>query len=351
MLVCNFARVGKALLRGMVGVQKNYKEIEYKKEFDESVCKGCKFYVGGCKNSDLVKTYCNEYCNKAYKYVEITKYINEANEFKIGVKERLSKIQVKQMILYHFLGVDKNGIVKNIDEKSVANYLGCDIKTVRNNNERLIELNYIIFSRIDRFTINVILVDYKSYHLPSSRGGRGYITMSKELLDELLIIDNVNTLRLEIRNLIKFDDMNIDNINITSSKYTYKQISRFLPSYINYISLIKDLLKDSSDLFHVDIQDDGIEFKLKDKYNSKITKDNLKNQIYSNIFDFCIDNGFLFSDKELEDLLQMGMQYSCQAVIGAVEYIDKNYYLRGKDVNNVCGLVRTIIVNKVREAL
>lgn len=348
----DFAKVGKSFLRRVTGVQDNYKIVEKEEIIDWENCSECPMYKVLISNKgeldELILDHCKNNCKRCISYKEKTIYHNESNEFKIPkTRERLSKTQIKQILLYHFLGVDKNGVVKNINEKFLAKYLGCDIKTVRNNNERFVELNYIILGRVSDDTINIILVGYKDYYLNAYEGGRGYITIHKDLLDEFIKIDNVNTLRLEIRQLIKFDDLNIGTEDIKEASYTYKEIKRFLPDYLNYKGAIDNIVKQKSGAFDVTIKEKEIKFKLKDKYIGKNIKDIVNENNYAILMDYCGYEGILLTTKDEDDLLQMGLQYGIDSVMDALSIVNKNYFKKGIIVRNIGGLVRSIIKDQV----
>ena len=51
-----------------------------------------------------------------------------------------------------------------------------------------------------------------------------------------------------------------------------------------------------------------------------------------------------FKDYELEDLAQLSMQYSFNNVLHALSYVYNKYYIKERTINNLGGLIRTIIV-------
>lgn len=289
----NSARIGKSFLISIIGVQCNF------------------------KNNNI--------------------YFNEANRFRINKNKKLSKLQIKQILLYHFLGVDNNGIVKNISINSIAQTLNCSTKSIKNNNKRLIELNYMCMALIDSDRFNILLMDYKHYHLPSYQGGTGYITMSKELMEEIINDSSVNSLRLKIRTLIAFDNKNIYSDTVEKAYYSYNDLKRFLPYYLRSKNIINNLLDNK--IFLYNIEKDGIYFRLKNEYNWKLTKENIiitfSEEIKHNI------EGLNIKDKEMQDLYQMSIQYGLDKVKNALDIIkneSKNITIR-----NIGGLTRSII--------
>jgi hypothetical protein len=53
------------------------------------------------------------------------------------------------------------------------------------------------------------------------------------------------------------------------------------------------------------------------------------------------------SSLELEDLVQLSMQYSYDNVVAALADVYRDYYLREKTVNNLGALLRAIILAKL----
>ena len=330
----NFARIGKRLIRRMTGVQENYKKIEYIEELDYTPCQNCELNKLSCENNQ----YCTEYCQKIRVKKEKVTYVNEANSFKIPSDERLSKSQLKQILLYHFLGIDENGILRNISISEIANILDCDEKTVKNNNKRLSELNYILHSKASSDTFSIMLVDYKNYHLRKNEGGTGYVNMTRDLFLELLNVKNVNALRIELRELIKFDDSNIGVETIEQGTYSMNDVKRFLPQYVRYEKAIKECLENGSGAFDVKLNKKELTFKLKDEYNPKI----LREKIFTD-FEYAFDSYyevFNFTNNEVESLYSLCLQYGIDVVQDTLDIIYKDYVLKGIYIRNLGGLIR-----------
>lgn len=359
------AKIGKSILIQLVGVQPNFKQLTYTTEIDENICESscCEIYKmkqglmnSGLWNSDdlisqLQETHCN-HCEKAKVTEKVVEYYNEKNKYKIpDIIDRLSKLQVKQFVLYHFLFVDKRGIVRNISTKEIASILGCTTKTVQVNNKRLTELNYIWVSNIDNDRFNLLLKGYNTYHLTAKEGGSGYLYMSKEMLSELLAISNVNTLRLEIRKLIKFDDNNIGATEPKPVTFTYKDISRFLPGYVNYRGIVEDILSQQSNAFTNIIRDDAIEFTIKEEYNSDVLIQ-VKGYEYFDKFGMLVEAESLtevFSNEDIGDLVQMSFEYNFEIVFDAVKVVIENYIKQDKEVGSIGALVRQIVRNMLKD--
>lgn len=337
MYLMNFARVGKSFLRSITGVQENFKIVKEVSSTDLSVCFNCPFFEN---TSEVQSDYCHNYCNESKITKTETTYYNEGNRYHISTRERLSKMQLKQILLYHFLGVDKNGVVKNISTKDIAEYLKCDIKTVKNNNRRFVELNYILYSESSSDKFTIWLTDYKNYHLAQREGGSGYVNMSKQLLSNLIEVDNVNSLRLELRNLIEFDNQNIQSDEVKEGKYTYRDVKRFLPKYLHYKGAIEEVINNGSNSFEIVMENNFISFKLKDNFNSKILREDIISKCETS-FDSYFDK-FNFDEDELIDIFQMSIQYGIDRIRESLDIIYEDYIVKSKYIHNLGGLVRTI---------
>jgi hypothetical protein len=338
MFLTNFGRVGKSFIKSITGVQENYSIIDYIELTDISICERCPFFE---KTSPEQSKYCQDYCDKAKIKKAKTTYYNEANRYRIPIRERLSKSQI---LLYHFLDVDSNGVVKNISTKEIAEILDCDVKTVKNNNERFVELNYILFSQSSNDEFTILLRDYKNYHLTAKEGGSGYITMSKDLFKNLLEIDNVNSLRLELRELIEFDNKNINPENNTQGEYTYREIKRFLPEYLRYKGAIDKIIENGSNSFIMQKNQEGIIFELKYEYKSEKLKQDILDECDIALDDYF--NKFNFTEKNLTDIFQMSLQYGVENIKDSLEIIYNGYILKEKRINNLGGLIRKTTIHK-----
>lgn len=337
-----FFKIGKSTTIRMTLPQTPVSSITTcRKVFDINICQNCPFYKDNTG-------YCSKHCKKPYKYVPERNVLDESSQIDSHFKKRLSRLQKLQFLLYHALDVGKGGFIKNVSEKEIANILDCTVKTVRNNNKRLSELHYIAFSKITSDRFNVLIYDYNTYHLSAKEGGHGYIVMSVDLLMELIKIKNVNALRLELRKLVKFDDYNIKTTKPKPVKYTYKEISNFLPSYINYKAKIEEIMQKTPNTFDVAKTENGIKFKLKNIYNGKIIKKGLQRKYNSYIQNYCTRKGIVLREGECEDLVQMSFEYRFNVVMEAFAEVNEDYIQKGdKYIKNFGGLVREIIEKNI----
>lgn len=305
MYLTNHARIGKRILRAITGVQRPHKRQ---------------------RNLDNGET------------EEV--YYNEANRFHITTTERLSKLQIKQFLLFHFIDIDRFGIVKNISLEKIANILGCSINTVKNNNKRLEELEYITFTNYYFGRFSAFIRDYPRYHLTKRDGGSGYLTMNKNIIMALIGIDDVNVLRLELRQLIKLDESNMNNSEdeLLNGEYSYNDIRLFLPQYKSYKKAIKELSNYASSLFQTKVLNNKLTFNLVEKYReSTITK-----EIISMIDDIH-EKYTPIIDIDYPAILDKTIKYGKERVSLALDHIYKKYIMKERKIKNIEGLLVAVI--------
>lgn len=341
------AKIGKGNLVRIVGLCQNYKTKIDVEEIDYAACpKTCPF---SDKSVAERKEYCFNYCPNPPKKKPLITYTNEKHKYKITTNDqleekRLSKYQLLQFLLYHFMNVDSNGLVTYISIKEIAKIIGCDTRTIKNNNLALIDLGLIAYTKVTKDLFSIAILGYKKYHLTRKEGGTGYIQMPKEFLEELLQIKNVNSIRLAIRQLIKFDD---ESVKETDDKcfYTYEDIKRFMPSNVSYKSIIKETLSGTAKLFNVELYDSHVIFNLKDEFNGKKLRQIKENNIREIITNFYKENVLYLdkNEKDIEDLIQLSMEYGITYVNEAlVIYLDL-IKVKDEPLDNVGGFIRTVI--------
>lgn len=387
----NFANIGKAILIQALGLQKNYHEIiETTSEiidYNNSACEDCKWkeYINTFNKGSDIYTQAANMCNNCpHKKVTTTNtykkiYHNEKNKF--GYKPTLKNNALKMLLLLHFFHPDRFGIIKNIDIHNIAKILSCTERTIFNNLTILQEYNYISYCKIDTYTINLCLNDYDKYYLPAQKGGRGFIVMSKELLVQLIEVNNLISLRIHLRELIELDNLNAKGPFTAISK-SISDIKKLLPDYCKPC-IIKGSIKNTNNIFDITISESSIRFEIKEQFNSKLQKENCFNE-YCKIFNDFIyefnnavslintnnsydlkfklffDTNTLYKpdeytminikDYEIEDMAQLAIQYSFDLVLEAYRIIYITYILEDKKVNNLGGLLRTIVQSQLNKS-
>ena len=376
-----FCNIGKAVLTKALGLQRNYSEmIESSYEvidIETSGCESCKWHniKSVTEPSEELYAECEKACASCphrcmkteYTYKKV--YHNEQNQF--GYQETLKTNAIKMFLIYHFLGPDSIGFLKNIDLQEVANIIGYDIKTIHNNNLLLKKYGYIHFTKVDTNRINVYLPEYENYFKPASHGGRGFLLMSKNILHEVLKISSINELRISLRELMEFDSLK--NQKTDSIEKNYQELRRMLPAYCKRNIIQKASNKLS--MFLTEIKDNLIKFTIKPEYDAKKQKEeqltyyeqeitsfsqafahdvaeintNIYNSKDSKFADFFTEpetveyRCWFFTKLEIADLASLCLQYSYDILIKALQSIYKTYKLRGTPIKNLGGLTRTVI--------
>lgn len=154
MIKKEFAKIGKQIIRQLSSTVEKYKDIEDHMDLD-------------AHGNPTIKT--------------------------VAEHHRLSKSQISQLIFYHFLHVDERGIICDVSEKEIRITLNCTVRTVRNNNVVLAETELISYSRGKG--INICIVPYPQYF---EEHGFGFMELEYTRFEELILIENVNALRLNV---------------------------------------------------------------------------------------------------------------------------------------------------------
>lgn len=95
----------------------------------------------------------------------------------------------------------------------------------------------------------MLLTEYKDYHKTTAEGGRGYITMSSSMMDKILGMEGLNTLRVNLKGILLVDNASfkdMENPKMSSAKATYKILKGCLPDYFKKNVIIKAMQKDAS---------------------------------------------------------------------------------------------------------
>lgn len=379
----NFTNIGKAVLIQALGIQKNYTTIIENTvevvDYSNPSCSSCKYKAiieNFDKDSDMYKTastYC-AYCpNKLLTTRNVTKkvYHNEKNRY--GYRPMLKSNALKLLLLLHFFHPDQFGIIKNVDTREIAQKLNCNIKTVWNNLEILSSYTYISYSKTDTYSINLILNDYENYYLPAHKNGRGFLVLSFDLLNKIILLDSLVTLRIYLRELINLDNANLKGQASVDHK-TFKDIRQVLPAYCKPCIIKKSIENASTDIFTTSINNNIIRFEIDKRYIAKNQKTILLQETTDKLKKFIMDfnsvipevnsgeiqpekyNSFLPVDydmvyyklisikkDELDDLANIAIHYSYDLMMFALSNVYKQYILFDKPIKNLPGLVSSIV--------
>lgn len=377
----NFANIGKAVLIQSLGIQKNYTEII---ETTRDVIDYNNIECHACKNRSIINSFpvsskpyidacsaCENCPYKTYTQENVIKkiYHNEKNRY--GYRPMLKGNAIKLMLLLHFYHPDKHGILYNINVYELSNLLKCSIRTIWNNLDVLSGYSYISYSKNDGHTISVILNDYEKYYLPANKNGRGFIVMSRDLLDSLIQVESLISLRIILREIISLDDPSLKG----QASVDYKKIQDIRPTLPSYCKpcIIKDSVVKPNSIFNVSINDNIIRFEIKNNYVPKMQKAKMHDKLIEELNLFIMDfnssvaylnagnaitnyNDFFNVNNiniafkpvyikpiDVDDLATLALHYSLSLVIEALSAVYKEYILLDKPINNLPGLVSTII--------
>lgn len=354
MTLKEIANIGKSALILAVGLCENYKREMYVEEIDFASCSdSCPF-----KNleGDKKYEYCKNNCTIAPKKKPEVVYVNEKNKYKIKFvdvleQKRLSKLQLQQFLLYHFLNVDSNGVIKYASIKEIASMLNCTKRSVRENNEVLKELGLIVYSSLSRDVFSIAILGYKKYRDTRANYGTGYIPMPKEFFKALLNFKNVNTMRLAIRLLVRFDDMSSKKED-EPCMYSYNDLKHFMPKNISYKNIIDKTLEGLETLFDIEKRASVVVFKLKNEFNGKVQKVEKKKEYTSTITNTLTENNIYYKEKDISDLVDLSIEYGLDTVINAISiYISKYKEEIDENIYNFGGFIRQLIKKSIFERL
>lgn len=390
----NFARIGKGVIIKSIGLQANYIEVyeegERKLDEQQSGCLFCPVYQAKCQIReidvpdalDLLECQCKGCSQAVYttEYKIHKKYVNEKNQF--GYQHTLKSCSIKLLLIYHFLQPDAHGMIKDVSVKGLAKLIGCTTATVRANNKALEEYGYCYICKSGLYDnhINVCLPEYKNYHKTAAEGGRGYITMSASMMEKILDIKALNTLRLNLKGIIETDNAsfgNTENPEMSAATASYKKLRGFLPDYCKRNVIIKALQQDNS-IFDLTYHDNAVTFHIHPEFAQKNMResmleneeasmkgyiDNLNRTLsragegYIKGADPIVDahmagygianasrhTSLVLSDKDYKDLASMCVQYNRDIVQNAIITAYNNYTLLGREIRNFGGMIRAII--------
>lgn len=391
-----YAPIGKLMLKNAIGLQKNRKEIEYRtvSRLDEKAS-GC----FECPNYSIMQVYkdkpesdaylsaqyaCSNCGHCVYKEVveEHVKYVNEGNRYatKIGYSKTLKANGLKLLLVIHMMHPNRYGHVFDLNISDLKDILGCDRKTIISNLDNLMNYDYIEYVKTNRRGhINVIIKGYDSYFKTAREGGRGYMTFSLELIEALLTIKDLTTLRLFLHQLIDTD--NFSDTPHKVFKKTYHELLNCLPGYYKPNHIRKGLSHNMENpIFQLNVGS-SVTFKLNPDYNARKVKEQLiqdsririSNHLEELNDKFDLINAsdarpedvlpeIFYKEKRpsryenysinrtsIEELGKMAWQFPLYDILDAIDYIYVNFVLPHKGVENYPGLVRSLIP-EIRES-
>ena len=281
-------------------------------------------------------------------------------------KNRFSKTQIKQYLLYMFMPISDGApivdpetksklsnnalrsIIKNVDEREIAKLLGCSIKTVRANNQVLENEGLINVFKADSKKVNIRILGYKDRFLTAEEGGRGYLTLTKEALLYILKLEHVNDIRLFLK-LYFF----IDRVSKEDGKtiITVDELKTAFPEYISdkkITQMMEQLIvacKKTISIFLVTkcSTEGSFAYKLNKDFNPAIVKEKLKQENQKPLDEFLEAQQMEVKEKDKVDLLDLTVDLGLEEVLIALTIA----HAQGNKIRKLGAYIRTIIKNSL----
>lgn len=356
----NFGSVGKSVIIRAIGLQANFKDNSDKLDEKASGCFSCPHFL--VKEKYKKNSGCEEYesadsaCVKCTKKVYISKYVNESNRY--GYSHPLSLCAIKIFLYLHLLSPTSIGVVGGVHVPTIARELKCSEKTVHSCLRNLQEYGYIYYRRDqERGCYLIILLEYQEYFKPAAKGGRGYFILSRQLFEKLIKVNQLNIMRLYIRMYL--------NIELNRQKYPKREpirkdtkslaeLRNYLPAYLKPCNIIQ-MISVESDIYNIEIREKitftlgpslyGADIKkqilkeneerllihifetdniLSERYRCWMPEDAVPTylmQTVENMVKTKVIAQVAVSEKDIQDMVQMSVQYSFEHVICVLHQI------------------------------
>ena len=369
MRLTEFGSVGKIPIIQAISISSSVQENESTEGIlneKATGCHTCPYYVMRLKalasgDEPAMKTAmagCSACMKKKY-------YHQNSLDRTYGTPAPLNITSICVFLMLHLCSPTSTGVVSDFDISEAAAFLSKCPRSIRNALVSLEEKGYIISTATDETGKRLVVLNgYDKYFAKASSGGRGYIVITDEFVKRLSSIESINSMRLCIREYLAIDDMRIRgyNVDLYNTDSSFRQsaspirdVRSLLPSYLRPCG-IKKAVENCSPLFSTSDEEGIFTFKLEESlfgHDEKIRRTNEAHTILSdeffeadsiiarslnyeaNILDF---NDYIKwiatlppkerskihltpSDSDMEDLVQMAVQYSVEAVISAVHSV------------------------------
>lgn len=263
------ANIGKGVLYQMIGIRDNAKKttIQIGGLQKNSPCAGCPWMKAALANPDaeagreLLKTHCSACRDRCFDLKNIQTHTEYTYESRYGNRPRLNKNAILLFMLLHLQMPDATGFIEGIAVPTLAETLHVHERSVKNNLEKLRTSGYIHYDTGLNNTVNVILLDYKTYHANAREGGFGYIKVSDSIIDELSNVTSIILFRILVRQYL-------DSDRTDETTKTYKELLHSLPRYCRR-SIIDAKIKETQGIFCILQNSDSLTFRLSPEYNVK----------------------------------------------------------------------------------
>ena len=324
-----------------VHIEKIFKKIEVKKAevcsvhiIDYTYCPdSCKYK--NCNKYSICTTGCDKCVLKPVNNESIQgiqgqhiikkEYINNSI---IGKDyKKLSKYQILQYLLYHFLPLNGEGRFRYLSEKDISEKLNCSVKTVKRNNEVLKALNLIKYDYDDFGIISLSIVDYQDSFKTKDEKGKGGISVPSSAFDEIVKYQSIDEIRIALFMLQKY--ISYEGIYGFDSLCNLA-INDFINSKLELVSegkryrkKIFSITQKLLNLFIINKKEESnspkvIGFKIKKIFSPNKYKKEYQEKALTKIIDITENKEIKTKEKDLDDLMGLVMQYGENPVIAAI---------------------------------
>lgn len=180
-----------------------------------------------------------------------------------------SKSLIRQLLTYAAIS-DSEGDIPYIILDDLAARIGCSIRTIKHNNKILKDNGIIDWETVYSGCIRVTFLNYlndimglqpaKKGIIPGAEVGLedtqtytskdGYTMLSRQAIEELLAIADINVLRVSLRFLI-YVEKDLTYQKMEETYISYEELKAVLPNYIRYKSAIKGICSKVSAKFRL----------------------------------------------------------------------------------------------------
>lgn len=365
-----FANISKKLIVQALGRQGNYKEVITDHiDVEASGCLSCPYYLqnGNCHDK---QGFCSNCPTK--NYIKETVYINEKNRYRVDDRLRLKCNAVKLLFYFHFLNPDSNGIITDIDLKKISQKLNVHYKTVMNNLLILHDYGYVYYCKCSKDRYNILIDGYKEQR---EKNGPGYMVVNEEWMSHLLKMDDINAIRILIRETMNIDNLNPNTrISINTLENSFEELRRYLPKYYKPWKIRQCLVKYSeafSGVFETVINHTSVKLTLKPSCTAKNIRENqlasfkeglkkflsdLNNSVNLSLSDEVEDPRFTYMQtttklvpvlhlkgSEADNIAHLALRYGQKIIEDALIFIHREYMIEDIPIHNIGGLIHTFI--------
>ena len=267
------ANIGKGVLYQLIGIQENSKKtvLEVNGLSKDSPCSKCPWMKAAMANPnadagrELLNTRCTCCDSRCFDTEDICLHTEYTYESHYGTRPRLNRNAVLLFMLLHLQAVDASGFISGISVTSLAETLHVHERSIKNNLEKLKVSGYIHYDMGQANTVNIILLDYKTYYATAREGGSGFIKISDGMVNELSSITSIIFFRILVRQYLESDKTD-------ETTKTYKELLHSLPRYCRR-SIINSKIEENQGIFNIFRNPNSLTFKLSPEYNVKASQE------------------------------------------------------------------------------